>query len=131
MPKGYDNEIIPQVNKPNEKVRLFHGSPNKIKGEKINPAYVSADRLGFDEGGIHAAFATSDIHQAARYAGPQGHIYEIKETPDDLDSGYSKYAHDNVRLENAPLHIKREVGQPGRNTMRQQHFSMGHDESRK
>jgi hypothetical protein len=134
MPRDYVGHVVPQVNKPNEKVRLFHGSPNKIEGEKINPSYVSADRLGFDDGGINAAFATSDIHQAARYAGEKGHIYEIHEKPDDLDNSYSQYSHDNVRNEGAPLTIKQEVGFPGENPARRMardHFDMGHGESRK
>jgi hypothetical protein len=134
MSKGISNEVVPQWNKPNEKVRLFHGSPNKIEDGKINPSYVSAERLGFDEGGINAAFASSDIHQAARYAGPEGHIYEINEKPDDLDNSYSQYAHDNVRSEGIPLTIKQEVGHPGRNIARRMarsHFDTGHGESRK
>ena len=131
MPKGYDGEIVPQGNKPNDKVRLFHGSPNKIEGGKINHHYVEADRLGFDEGGINAVFASSDIHQAARYAGPEGHIYEVQEKPNDMDTGFSKYAHDNARMEEQPLNIKQEVGHPGRNIARTSHFALGHGESRK
>ena len=131
MPKGYDGEIVPQGNKPNDKVRLFHGSPNKIEGGKINPHYVEAYRLGFDEGGINAVFASSDIHQAARYAGPEGHIYEVQEKPNDMDTGFSKYAHDNARMEEQPLNIKQEVGHPGRNIARTSHFALGHGESRK
>ena len=131
MAKGIDGEVVPQVNKPNKKVRLFHGSPKKIKGGKIDPHYVSAERLGFEEGGIKGTWATSDIHQAAKFAGEEGHIYEVQEKPDDLDTGFSKYSHDNAYNDGGPLTIKQEVGRPGQNLLRMQHFSTGHDESRK
>jgi hypothetical protein len=131
MVKGYDGEIIPQGNKPYEKVRLFHGSPNKIEGGKINPHYVEADRLGFDEGGINAVFASSDIHQAARYAGPEGHIYEVHEKPDELNTDWGYDHGDLAYKEEEGLHIKQEVGHPGRNIARTAHFALGHGESRK
>ena len=131
MTKGLEGEVVPQIKKPDSKVRLFHGSPKKITGDKIDPHYVSADRLGFEEGGIKGTWATSDIHQAARYAGESGHIYEVHEKPDDLDTGFSKYSHDNAFNEGGPLTIKQEVGRPGLNLARLKHFSMGHDESRK
>lgn len=138
MPRDYDGEIMRQASKPDEKIRMFHGSPNKITNGIIEARKVPYEDMGMEDaaheypgGGIHLAFATSDIHEAARYAGPQGHIYEVHEKPDDLNTDWG-YSHgDLAHSDGADLHIKQEVGHPGRNIARRGHFDAGHNESRK
>lgn len=138
MPKDYDGEILRQASKPNDKIRMFHGTPNKIENGVIEARKVPYEDMGmmdsaeeYPGGGMHLAFATSDIHEAARYAGPQGHIYEVHEKPDDMNTDWG-YSHgDLAHSDGGELHIKGEVGHPGRNIFRMQHFNTGHDESRK
>lgn len=138
MPRDYSNRIMRQATKPDEKIRMFHGSPNKITNGVIEARKVPYEDMGMEDsahedpgGGIHLAFATSDIHEAARYAGPQGHIYEIHEKPSDMNTDWG-YGHgDLAHSDGADLHIKGEVGHPGKNLARHQHFALGHDESRK
>jgi hypothetical protein len=131
MPKKY-GKVMRQANKPNDKIRMFHGSPNKITNGIIEPRFVNNETMGFeDPGGMHAAFATSDIYAAATYAGPKGHIYELHEKPDEMNTDWGGSHGDLAHSDGAPLHIKQEVGHPGRNIARMQHFSTGHDESRK
>ena len=132
MAKDYNGNIMRQATKPNEKIRMFHGTPNKIKNGVVEARFVPNKDMGFeDEGGMHAAFATSDIHEAARYAGPKGHIYELHETPKDMNTDWGFSHGDLAHSDGGELHIKGEVGHPGRNIMRQQHFFQGHNESRK
>ena len=131
MRSAITGEIIPQGGKPDSKVRMFHGSKNKIVGNKINPTTQSAEDMGWSEGTLNAAFATSDIREAAHYAGPQGHVYEVEEKPNQLETDMSRYGHDHAYNEGAPLTIKQEVGRPGKNILRMQHFATGHNESRK
>jgi hypothetical protein len=128
MPRDYNNEVIPQARKPEEKVRLFHGSPGKITSGEVEARYVPYEDHGWEDtpGGFHAAFASEDIHDAARYAGPEGHIYEVHNPGRDTLEGDRGYWNTS-----AGFKIKQEVGHPGRNIMRTQHFSMGHNESRK
>lgn len=132
MPRDYSNNIMRQATKPNEKIRMFHGTVHKIENGVVEARFVPNEDMGFEEpGGMHAAFATSDIHEAARYAGPEGHIYELHEKPDDMNTDWG-YGHgDLAHSDGADLHIKQEVGHPGRNIARMQHFNAGHDESRK
>ena len=123
---------MPQANKPLDKVRMFHGTPNKIKNGVVEARFVPNEDMGFEgPGGMHAAFATSDIHEAARYAGPKGHIYEVHEKPEDRNTDWGYDHGDLAHSDGEELHIKQEVGHPGRNLARMNHFSMGHDESRK
>jgi len=136
--KDYNGEILPQANKPSEKIRMFHGSPNKITNGVIEARKVPYMDMGMEdsaaedpEGGMHLAFATSDIHEAARYAGPKGHIYEVHEKPDNLNTDWGDDHGDLAHSDGADLTIKQEVGHPGRNILRMQHFNTGHNESRK
>lgn len=133
MPRDYTGEIMPQYNKPDEKIRLFHGTKNKITNGVVEARYIPNERMGFEDdgGGIHAAFATSDIHMAADYAGPTGHIYEVHEKPNQLNTDFSGKSADIAFSEGSPLHIKQEVGRPGVNLARRSHFNTGHEESRK
>ena len=116
-----------QRGKDSESVRLFHGSPNKITNGIIEPRYVKWEDHGYEDtpGGFHSAFATQDIHDAARYAGAGGHIYEVEEKPDELEGDEDYY--------NSPsgLKIKQEVGFPGQNLLRRQHLDTGIRESKK
>lgn len=132
MPKDYLGDIVPQLNKPESKVRMFHGTPNKITNGLVEARKISNERMGFeDPGSIRAAFATSDIHMAAEYAGPTGHIYEVHDKPDEFDIDYSRYSHDILAKTDASLRIKQEVGFPGENLARRQHLDTGFNESRK
>ena len=141
MSKGYSGEVIPQATKPESKVRMFHGSPNKITNGVIEARKVPYENMGMEDsaqeepgGGIHIAFATSNIREAADYAGPKGHIYEVHEKPDHFDVNFSEYHHDILGSTGTPLTIKQEVGFPGENPARRMargHFDMGHGESRK
>ena len=139
MPRDYNGKIMRQASKPDENIRMFHGSPNKITNGIIEARPVLNSVMGFEdepEGstGMAAAFATSDIHEAARYAGPKGHIYEVHEKPDDLNTNWG-YSHGDLAYsEEEPLRIKQEVGRPGVNLARRMarnHFDLGHGESRK
>lgn len=116
-----------QTKKPMDKIRLFHGSPNKITNGVIEPRFVSWADHGFEdsEGGFHAAFATQDIHDAARYAGAGGHIYEVEEKPHELEGDWDYFN------SSSGLKIKQEVGFPGQNLARRAHFATGHNESKK
>jgi hypothetical protein len=138
MPRDYDNGIMRQANKPSEKIRMFHGSPNKITNGVIEARKVPYEDMGMEDsahedpgGGMHLAFATSDIHEAARYAGNEGHIYEVHEKPDDMNTDWGYDHGDLAHSDGAELHIKQEVGHPGRNIARRSHFDTGHGESRK
>jgi hypothetical protein len=134
MPRDYSGEIMRQGNKDLSKVRMFHGTPNKITNGVIEARKVPNEDMGFEEpGGMHAAFATSDIHEAARYAGPQGHIYEVHETPEDMNTDWGYDHGDLAHSDGADLSIKQEVGFPGENPARRSrsHFDTGHNESRK
>lgn len=113
----------PQEKKPMEKVRLFHGTPKAIKDGVIKPTKQRGEE--WDGAGPEAAFATEDIHDAASHAGLGGHIYEVDHSQVRL-RGDSGYYHST-----AGFPIKQEVGFPGNNLPRQNHFSLGHDESRK
>lgn len=131
MPRNYSNEIMRQASKPNEKIRMFHGTPHEIKNGVVEARFVPNEDMGFEEpGGMHAAFATSDIHEAARYAGPEGHIYELHEKPDDMNTDWGYTHGDLAHSDGGDLHIKGEVGHPGRNIFRRQHFDNAFDGSR-
>lgn len=133
-PSLYDDKSRgePQTKKESDKVRMFHGTPFKIKGGVINANYVPGEDMGWEDedAGMTAAFATSDIHTAARHAGPEGHIYEVKEKPHELETDWSLHQHD-LAYTQGDLRIKREVGFPGTNPMRRQHLDTGINESRK
>ena len=113
----------PQEKKPMEKVRLFHGTPKTIKDGVIKPTKQRGEEWG--GAGPEAAFATEDLHDAASHAGVGGHIYEVDHSQLNLrgDAGYYHFE--------GEMPIKQEVGFPGHNLPRQNHFSLGHDESRK
>ena len=137
MAKDYSGEIMPQATKPLEKVRMFHGTPHKITNGVIEARHVPYEDMGMEDsaaeypgGGMTLSFATSDIREAARYAGPQGHIYEVNEKPTDMNTDWG-YGHGDLAHSEGNLHIKQEVGQPGKNILRMQHFTTGHNESRK
>jgi hypothetical protein len=138
MPRDYNKEIMRQATKPSDKIRMFHGTPSKITSGVVEARKVPWEDMGFEDtaaedpgGGMHAAFATSDIHEAARYAGPEGHIYEVHEKPDELNTDWGYDHGDLAYKEEEGLHIKQEVGHPGRNIARTAHFALGHGESRK
>lgn len=137
MPRDYDDEIMRQATKPREKVRMFHGSPNEITNGVIEARKVPYEDMGMMDsaeeepgGGMHLAFATSDIHEAARYAGPEGHIYELHEKPEDMNTEWGRSYGDLAHSDGAELHIKQEVGHPGRNIFRRQHFDESFGASR-
>jgi len=138
MPRDYNNRIMRQSTKSLDKVRMFHGTPTKIENGVIEARKVPYEDMGMEDsahedpgGGIHLAFATSDIHEAAKYAGPEGHIYEVHEKPQDMNTDWGYRHGDLAHSDGGELRIKQEVGRPGRNLARSGHFSMGHEESRK
>jgi hypothetical protein len=137
MPRDYNNDIMRQATKPDEKIRMFHGTPNKIENGVIEARKVPYEDMGMEDsadedpgGGMHLAFATSDIHEAARYAGPEGHIYEVHEKPSDMNTDWGYDHGDLAHSDGGELRIKGEVGHPGRNIFRRQHFDDSFGSSR-